>query len=418
MNRFFSDLRPIFPYLRRYRQAYLVGFAATVVATAFQLLGPWILKYAVDGLIRGASPRHLSIYALSLVGITAASGVFRYIMRTRMIGASRYVEYDLRNHYFAHLERMSPSFFHRWRTGDLMARATNDLNAVRAMVGPGVMHMGSTLLVGGAAVAQMIAIDPPLAAAALTPLPLISLAVFRLMKRIRRYFEQIQAQYSKISEKVQENLSGIRIVKSYVSEKREIELFARANEEYVRRNLRLAKVRGSLIGTIEILAGFGLLLILWVGGYRVIHQHISLGDLVAFMSFLVMLAWPMIALGWTMNLIQQGRASLLRIQRVLAEEPEIRDTPATDTSIRRIRGEVQFERVRFSYDGEPVLLDVNLSGSHRGHRWANRVGQIYPAESHPPPLRSDGRPRPHRRTRRPKNSLGRVARPRSRRSAG
>lgn len=361
MKRLYRDIQPILPYLRRYRRDYVLGFVAAILATALQLAAPWLLKYAVDSLTRRVETERLAQYALALVGVTLLSGVFRYVMRMRMIGASRWIEYDLRNDYFAHLERMSPSFYQRWRTGDLMARATNDLNAVRSMVGPGIMHMAATLLVAVAAIAQMFSIDAVLSAAALLPFPAISFAVFRLMRRIRHLFDRIQAQYSRLSEKAQENLTGIRIVKSYASEEREIRAFAALNEEYIRRNLRLARVRGSLWGSIEALAGVGMLFILWVGGYRVIRQHITLGDLVAFMSFLMMLAWPMIALGWTMNLLQQGRASLLRIQRVLDEEPEIADGPQTDHSIVQLEGEIRFEAVCFRYDGSPALEDINLT---------------------------------------------------------
>ncbi len=282
-------------------------------------------------------------------------------MRQQIVGASRRIEYDLRNDYFAHLQRLSPSFYRRVKTGDLMARATNDLNAVRMMLGPGILHSSSTVLVATAAMAQMVSIDPVLAAVSLLPLPLMSAVVFGLMKKIRSVFEAVQAQYSRISEKVQENLAGIRVVKSYVSERREIDLFEQHNRAFIAENLRLAKIRGSLVGTIEALAGVGMLLILWLGGRRVISGAITLGDLVAFMSFLTMLAWPMIALGWTMNLIQQGRASLTRIDRIMREKPDIADGPQTDHSIRDIQGTILFRGVSFAYErNHPVLHRITL----------------------------------------------------------
>ena len=340
---------------------YLVGFVATIFATAAQLASPWILKYAVESFRFPAKQRHLLAYAGSLVALAAVAGVFRYIMRQQIVGASRRIEYELRNDYFAHLQRLSPSFYRRVKTGDLMARATNDLNAVRMMLGPGILHSSSTVLVATAAIAQMVSIDPVLAGVSLLPLPLMSAVVFGLMKKIRTVFEAVQAQYSRISEKVQENLAGIRIVKSYVSEQREIELFEQHNRAFIAENLRLAKIRGSLVGTIEGLAGTGMLLILWLGGRRVISGAITLGDLVAFMSFLTMLAWPMIALGWTMNLIQQGRASLTRIDRIMREKPEIADGPQTDRSIRHIRGSIAFRDVDFGYEPDHLVLrDIRL----------------------------------------------------------
>lgn len=360
MDGLVEDLKSLLPYLRRYRRSYWVGLAAVVFGTAFQLGSPWVLRFAIDALARGGSPRQVALYALTFVGLAALAGIFRYLMRMTIIGASRWIEYDLRNDYFAHLERMNPAFYHRWRTGDLMARATNDLNAVRSLLGPGIMQAASTILVALGAVVQMFSLDAVLASIALLPLPLISVVVFRLMRRIRLLYDQIQAQYSRISEKAQENLAGIRIVKSYAAGSREIRLFAKANEEYVRRNLKLAKVRGALVGTIEVLAGIGILLILWVGGHRVIHGHMSLGELVAFMSFLAMLSWPMIAIGWTLNLIEQGRASWIRIQQVMQEEPEIADGPRTDFSIASLRGAIRFDGVSFSYDGAWVLRGVDL----------------------------------------------------------
>ena len=358
---FKAELKPIFPYVRRHLRAYLIGFVATIFATAAQLASPWILKFAVESFRRPEGQAHLFGYAVGLVVLAAVAGIFRYLMRQQMIGASRKIEYELRNDYFAHLQRLSPSFYRRVKTGDLMARATNDLNAVRMMLGPGIMHSSSTILIATAAVAQMVSIDPVLAAISLLPLPAMSAVVFGLMKRIRTVFEAVQAQYSRISEKVQENLAGIRIVKSYVSEQREIELFEKHNRAFIEENLRLAKIRGSLVGTIEALAGIGMLLILWLGGRRVISGAISLGDLVAFMSFLTMLAWPMIALGWTMNLIQQGRASLTRIDRIMREKPEIADGPHTDYSIQHLSGGIRFEGVNFGYEpGQLVLRDIEL----------------------------------------------------------
>ncbi|MDZ7372687.1 MAG: ABC transporter ATP-binding protein/permease [candidate division KSB1 bacterium] len=360
MSGFFRDLAPLLPYWRRYRRAYLTGLLAVVAATGLQLSSPWILRYGIDALVRKEAPGRIALYALALVAVTALAGLFRYLTRMTMIGASRWIEYDLRNDYFAHLLRMSPSFYHRWRTGDLMARATNDLNAVRSMLGPGIMQASGTVLVALGAVTQMFSLDATLAAVALGPLPLISAVVFHLMRRIRHLYDRIQATYSRLSEKAQENLSGIRIVKSYVAENREIELFGRINDEYVRRNLRLAKVRGSLVGTIEILAGVGILCVLWIGGYRVIRGHMSLGELVAFMSFLAMLSWPMIAIGWTLNLLEQGRASLVRIQQVMEERPEIADGPQTNLSHDRVEGEIRFDRVSFRYDGPFVLREIDL----------------------------------------------------------
>ncbi|MBN1541597.1 ABC transporter ATP-binding protein [candidate division KSB1 bacterium] len=369
------------PFIRTYRSALAIGVLCVILATFFQLLTPWILRYGISFIEAGFEEqsnaiyhffrdriglvqpgRLLAAYALLIVLVVAFEGVFRYLMRDILIGVSRRIEYDLRNAYFAHLQRLSQSFYHRRKTGDLMALATNDLEAVRSMLGPGIMHFFSTLLLAVVALWLMFQINRELTFWALTPLPFVAVIVNRLVARINVEFRRIQEQFAGITAKVQENLSGIRIIKSYVQEQHEIERFKDLNREMIRRNLRLARIRATLHASIELLLGVGVVLLLAIGGGKAIRQEIGIGDLVAFLVYYGMLAWPMIALGWVLNLWQQGLASTKRILEIFEIEPEIRDDERTDPTLTTIIGDLEFSGVSFSYDpsAPPILKEIDL----------------------------------------------------------
>ncbi|MCX5800289.1 MAG: ABC transporter ATP-binding protein [Candidatus Eisenbacteria bacterium] len=347
-------------YVKRHQKVLVIGSLCIAALQAVALLIPWLSKLAVDSISRRADPGVLLRYALLIVAAAAVQGVFRFYMRKLMIGASREMEYELRNDLFAHLVRLSPSYFTRTKTGDIMARATNDVNAVRELLGPGIMYSINTVITFAAATSLMLYIDPLLTACALLPIPALALLVNRFGGLVRERFEQVQRQFSKLTARVHENLSGIRIVKAYGNEEFEKEQFGKLNEEYISKNLGLVKIWGVFHPLIALVGGLGAVIVLWIGGTEVVRGKISLGDFVAFSGYLAMLTWPAISLGWVVNLVQRGSASMQRVAEILDEKPEISDVDAL--SITKIAGEVEFKNVSFSYfEGGPAILkDVSF----------------------------------------------------------
>ena len=345
----------------RYRSAFLAGFLCIVATTALTLAGPWVLKYAIDDLTRGVTAAKLRFYAGAILGLTAVGGIFRFLQRRIMIGASRDIEFDLRNDFFARLQLFEPAYFHRNRTGDLMSRATNDLNAVRMMIGPAVMYLSNTVLTFIAVIVLMLSLNVRLTLLSLIPLPILSVAVYFFGAAIHRRFDKIQEQLSTISAVTQEALAGVRVVRAYRQERFETGRFREANTEYVRRNRTLIRVQGAFFPIMGLLMGIGALLVLWLGAQDVINGRMTVGELVAFNSYLMMLAWPMIAFGWVTNLLQRGAASWKRMLEVLAAEPAITDAGAnTDVTSRdQIRGDVEFRELTFSYGGTVVLRNIS-----------------------------------------------------------
>jgi ATP-binding cassette subfamily B protein len=356
-----APFRRLLPYFSRHRRSLALGFGCILATTAIQLLAPWVLKYAVDDLSTSVTRGKLGMYAGLLFAISAGGGIFRYLMRRIIIGVSREMEYDLRNDFFAHLQRLPPEYFRRHRTGDLMSRATNDLNAVRMMAGPSVMYASQTTLVFVVAIVLMLSIDPRLTLIGLLPLPLVSISVKVFGTAIHRRFERIQAQLSELSAVAQENLSGVRVVRAYGQEAAELARFRVANEEYIDRNRALIRLQGAFYPSMTLFLGFGALLVLWQGSRDVIQGRISVGELVAFNAYLVMLAWPMIAFGWVTNMLQRGMASWKRMLEILEEEPSIADPPhpiALDSTA--VRGRVEVRDLTFSHGAVSVLRDVSF----------------------------------------------------------
>jgi ATP-binding cassette subfamily B multidrug efflux pump len=358
-----SPYRRLLPYVLRYRRQFLLGLLCVVLSSTFQLLGPWVLKFAIDDLTRAVTRQKLVTYATLILGVACVRAVFLFLMRRIIIGASREIEYDIRNEFFATLERMPLGYYQARRTGDLMSRATNDLNAVRMMIGPAVMYSASTLLVFAVAIVLMTSIDGRLTLISLLPLPLVSGSVKYFGTAIHRRFESIQAQLADLSAVVQEALSGVRVVRAYNQEEHEIERFSAANREYVRRNRVLIRLQGLFFPSMTLFLGFGSLLILWVGSREVINGRITLGEFVAFNSYLVMLSWPMIAFGWVTNMLQRGMASWKRMLEVLDASADISDVNVTAAgrSI-TLSGAIEIRHLTFRYPGSdrPVLHDVSL----------------------------------------------------------
>jgi ATP-binding cassette subfamily B multidrug efflux pump len=355
-----SALRRLVPYLLRYRRQFLVGFLCVVVTTTVALLSPWVMRYAIDDLTRGVTAEKLRFYAAVLLAIGVVGGSFRFLMRRVIIGVSRHLEYDLRNDFFAHLERLPLGYFQAHRTGDLMSRATNDLNAVRMMVGPAIMYSVNTGILFVVALILMLSIDARLTLIALIPLPFVSISVKFFGSAIHKRFERIQAQLSDVSAVVQENLSGVRVVRAYGQEQAEIERFRRANEEYIDRNRTLIRLQGFFYPSMSLFLGLGALLVLWRGSGEVIRGRITLGQFVAFNAYLAMLSWPMIAFGWVTNMLQRGMASWKRMLDVLDAQPAVNDSRAKAGAIggHQVRGGIEIRDLTFSYNGTPILANL------------------------------------------------------------
>jgi ATP-binding cassette subfamily B protein len=322
------------------------------------LAAPQVLGRAIDDLTRGVTVTKLAGWGAVLLGIGLFAGVFRFLMRRILTGVSRDIEYDMRNEFFAHLETLPASYFQANRTGDLMSRATNDLNAVRMMIGPAVMYLSDTILTFVVAVALMISIDWRLTLVALIPLPCVSISVKYFGTVIHRRFEEIQAQLSDLSAVAQEAFAGVRVVRAYRQEADQLERFARSNDEFVRRNRRLIAVQGFFFPSMTFFLGLGALVVIWFGSRDVIGGRLTLGQFVAFFGYLTLLGWPMIAFGWVTNMVQRGMASWKRMLEVLQTEPAIRDAGVRlkPDAAGTIHGEIEFRDLTFRY-GEATVLD-------------------------------------------------------------
>jgi ATP-binding cassette subfamily B protein len=353
--------RRLLRYLTKYRRSFLLGFACVVVTNVLTLAGPWLIKYAIDDLQSSLTLDKVRQYAAALLALALVGGFFRFLMRRIIIGASREFEYDLRNDFFAALQRMHLGYFQHTRTGDLMSRATNDLSAVRMMIGPAVMYASSTGLTFIIAIALMVSIDPRLTLLALLPLPFVSIVVKYFGAAIHHRFEKIQEQLSDISAVTQESLAGVRVVRAYGQEAFEIERFRRSNEEYILRNRALIRLQGMYFPSMGLLMGVGALLVLWIGSREVVSGQMTIGELVAFNTYLMMLGWPMIAFGWVTNLLQRGMASWKRMIDVLDARPAISDEHASGSAIPSIRGAIEFRHLTFRYGDVDVLHDVSIS---------------------------------------------------------
>ena len=368
-----KSLRPLVPYLKRYRSGLVWGGLCVLFNNGIWILFPQVIGHAVDALRHGVTRQKLLTFSLLIIAIALAKGIFQFLTRWVVIGISRDIEFDLRNDLFAHLERLSYSYYQRNRTGDIMARATNDLNAVRMLLGPAIMYSANTLVFTAGALGFMLAISPKLTLYAFLPLPIASVVIQYFGRRIHERFERIQAMFSDISARAQENFSGARVIRAYVQEQAEIAAFEGANREYIRRSLGLVRLMGMLWPTLELMLGGAVVIVLWLGGRQVLMGKMNVGDFVAFNTYMVQLTWPVIALGWVINIFQRGTASMTRIDEILSQQPEIADVTNGETgappvppgegarlSTGEILGEVEFCNLNFAYNGVSVLKDINL----------------------------------------------------------
>ncbi len=364
----FKRLRPLFPYLNKYRGGLLFGALTVFLNNGIWILFPQVIRRAIDDLNTGITRHKLLQWALLLVAVVFAKGIFQFLTRWVVIGISRDIEFDLRNDLFGHLETLSYSYYQRTRTGDIMARATNDLNAVRMLLGPAIMYSANTIVFTIGALVFMTSISPKLTLYAFAPLPIVSVVVQYFGQRIHERFERIQATFSDISARAQENFSGARIIRAFAQEEAEIRQFENANQEYIGRSLKLVRLMGMLWPTLELLLGMAVVLVLWLGGREVLQGRITVGAFVAFNTYMVQLTWPVIALGWVINIFQRGTASMARIQEIFDAKPEVHEFARIATSgdghpqptETPIFGEIEFRDLNFSYGTAPVLKNVNL----------------------------------------------------------
>jgi ATP-binding cassette subfamily B protein len=357
-------LRPLYPYLRKYWRGFAWGSLCVLLLNGTWVQFPKVLGRSIDYLDKGnRGLGKLAFYAFLMIAIAASKGIFQFLTRWIVIGISRDIEFDLRNDMFQHLEQLSFPYYQRNRTGDIMARATNDLNAVRTLLGPAVMYSANTLVFTAMALFYMVKLSPKLTAYTFLPLPVASIVIQYFGRQIHERFEKIQAMFSDISARAQENFSGARLIRAYAQEGAETRRFEAANREYIARSLPLARLIGLLWPTLEFTLGLAIVLVLWLGGQDTLKGKMSPGDFTAFLTYMVQLTWPVIALGWVVNMFQRGTASLARINEILQEEPEIADEKAVRAAgppEAEIRGEIEFRNLDFKFGDTPILKDVNL----------------------------------------------------------
>jgi ATP-binding cassette subfamily B protein len=360
------ELRTLLPFMRPYRGILAVGLAMVLISNRFAVLGPRYLQQGIDALRAGAAFGEVSHFALLLVGVALIGGVARYFMRDILNSASRRVEFDLRNVLYDHVQQMPAEFYDRFATGDIMARATNDLLAVRMVAGPAMMYLIDTIIRAILIVPAMLQISPLLTGIALLPLLGLPLAMVVLGQKIHHRTLEIQNQFGVLTNFVHENLSGVRVVRAYRQERAETDAFRQLNDDYRRRNLALAKVQGVFYPVLTLFGGLGAAALLYVGGGLVLQGRVSVGAFIAFGVYLAMLVWPMIALGWAINLIQRGAAAMARINQLLRERPSI-VSPANPAGLPPVRGAraLTVDRVWFRYPNAPergwVLQDISFT---------------------------------------------------------
>ncbi len=358
-----SLLERLAPYVGRYRWRLAAGLLCVLGASVVGLAAPLLIGAAVDSLRRTVSGRALLAYGGLLVAVTLVQGLFSFAQRRLLVAMSRDIEFDLRDDYFGHLQTLPPAFYRDSYTGDLMARATNDLQAVRMICGPAIMYSANTLFTSLGALFFMLRIHPGLTLVALCMLPLVAVAMKVFGQVIHTMFLEVQKRFSDLSTRVQENLAGARVVRAYAVEDEERRRFERLNREYVERNRQLVRWSAAFHPLLQGLIGLGFVAVLWYGGSLVARGGITVGEFVAFNFFLGKLIWPMIAIGWVINLVQRGLASLGRILEILDTEPEIRDAPDA-VSPPQIRGEVAFRSLEFGYrEGAPVLAGIDIEAA-------------------------------------------------------
>ncbi len=355
-----DSFRPVRPYLARYKTRYITGSVCLILGQSVGALVPLVIKAGVDDLTHGVLLRQLAVVAGLLIGLSLIKAVFQFWTRWILIGISRDVEYDLRNDLFRHLLRLSPRYYTEHRTGDLMSKLTNDLNAVRNMIGPGIMYSATTVVIGITTVSLMIDLDWRLTLMALAPLPLVSVGVKFFGAKIHERFEKIQALYSELTERVRENISGVRVVRAFCQEDAEMATFDVMNRDFVEKNKGLIWITSFLWPGMALMFAVALMMVLVVGGRHVVQGTITVGTFAAFNVYLANLIWPIVALGWVTNIVQRGLASQGRLMTIFDAQPDIDDREVPIDHITALMGDIEFRNLSFSYNGHAILKNINL----------------------------------------------------------
>jgi ATP-binding cassette subfamily B multidrug efflux pump len=349
----------LFPYILRYRRRMGIGLLALALAAGASIMAPFVLGKAVDSLREDVTTRKLLFFAAVTIGLQVIDSSLRFVTRVYVSGSSRKIEYDLRNDVYAHIQALDQKFFQDNQTGDLMARVSNDITTIREMLGPGLMDLVRSALLFVYAFAFMLVLDWKLGLIAALPLPVITLVFVWVEQVVEKRFYAVQTQFGNLSTFVQENFSGARVVKAYVQEENESRAFEQQALEFERMNLAWARLSMALWPMLAVLVGLSQVIVLSMGAFEVKNGAITLGEFVQFISYVLLLAAPMINLGWTLNGYQQAAASMLRVEEVLSRKPVVQDAPGA-APVPPIRGSITFERVSFGYFNRPVLHDVNL----------------------------------------------------------
>src|SRR5580765_4582883 len=355
-----EQLRKFARYIKPYKGTILLGVLCILVSMAFGLFVPYMVGKAVDDLGRGITWDKVVYYPLVILGINFMSGVFLFLQRRLLINTSRHIEFDMRQDFYASLVEQPAAYFHENRVGDLMARATNDLAAIRQIVGPMILYSFQAIFALCISLPIMLNISVKLTLLLLIPMPLVTLTVKFLGEQIHRRFEKIQEFFSDITARTQENLTGVRVVRAYAQEDAEIEQFQVLNREYAAQNLRLVKYAAAMRPLLFFFIGLGFVIIVAVGVPMAVRGEITAGDFTAFILYLQRMIWYLIALGYVVNLYQRGTASLKRFNAILEAEPAIKDTDEIEEQP-RIKGGIVFRNLTFAYNGKPILHDINLT---------------------------------------------------------
>ncbi|HEX8408240.1 MAG TPA: ABC transporter ATP-binding protein [Thermoanaerobaculia bacterium] len=358
-----TPFRRLLHYFALYKKRLTVGGLCVIGSAAFSLLKPFIIGSAVNELGRGFTRETLIRYSLMLIGASICEGFFLYLQRSIIIGASRHIEYDMRNDFYQHLQRLPLGFYQEQRTGDLMSRATNDLASVRMLIGPAVMHSLSSLLVVTGAFIMMLRTDTTMAMLALLAVPVVAGLVSSFGKRIHNLTRAVQDYFGDISARVQENLAGVRVVRAFTREQNEIETFKRMNHEYVERNRAVIRLTAAFYPALHALIGLMFVFVFFVGSRKIIAGTLSLGAFVAFQFYLGRMIWPLIALGWVINLFQRGMASMKRLHEVWSVDPVVVSTGGSEAS-RADAADLEIRGLTFTYGTRPVLQNINLDVRH------------------------------------------------------
>lgn len=349
-------------YFVKYKTKLFWGIVFILISNAGTVYVPILLKNSINDIQKNIASQKLIEYALLIVGTSIIAGIFRYLIRQTIIVVSREIEYDLRGDFWAHIQKLPLRYFQNNSTGNIMSHATNDINAVRMFIGPAVMYSIDTSIRLIIVIAIMLSLNFSLTIYSLLPLPILSYGVYRIGKLIHERYTKIQENFSLLTTRAQENFSGIRVIKSYVREANEIKRWSELSKEYLQKNMNLVRIQAFIMPILYIITGISIIVVIWIGGIKVINGEMNLGEIAAFVMYLGILIWPVIAFGWVMNIIQQAEASMKRLNKIFNEPYEIDDSYSTNFSIKELKGEIEFKNVSFRYSEAlpEVLKNINL----------------------------------------------------------